>query len=89
MASSRHIIQALAHARAFSLSLDFYPVLCYHYRNVSVFRITMEAAMAKAKSTTVTKSYEGDVSAGGEVWALLGELAVFAALVGIGWFVFG
>lgn len=45
--------------------------------------------MARAKSTTITKSYEGDVGAGGDAWAVLGELAFLAALVGIGWFLFG
>ncbi len=45
--------------------------------------------MARAKSTTITKSYDGDVSAGGDAWVLLGELALLAFLAGIGWFVFG
>ncbi len=43
--------------------------------------------MARAKSTTVTKSYEGDVSVGGDdLWSTLSQLAFVAVLVGIGWF---
>ena len=45
--------------------------------------------MAKAEKTTITKIYEGDVSAGGDAWVLLGEMVFLAVLVGIGWFVFG
>jgi hypothetical protein len=50
----------------------------------------MEATMARAEKTTITKSYEGDV--GGQVddlRSVLSQLAALAVLVGIGWFVFG
>lgn len=46
--------------------------------------------MARAKSTTVTKAYDGDVSGGGDdLWSTLSQLAFLAVLVGIGWLVFG
>lgn len=46
--------------------------------------------MARAKSTTITKSYEGDVgSQVDDLRSVLSQLAALAVLVGIGWLVFG
>ena len=50
----------------------------------------MGVAMAKAKSTTITKSYEGDEGAAGDdLWSTLSQLAFLAVMVVLGWFVFG
>jgi hypothetical protein len=50
----------------------------------------MEATMARAEKTTITKSYEGDVgSQVDDLRSVLSQLVALAVLVGIGWFVFG
>lgn len=43
--------------------------------------------MAKAKSTSVTKVYEGDLDVGGadNIWSTLQQIAFLVILIGIGY----